>query len=193
LVSGRPQGFLEAWFGKLNMGLHAEHGHWSRAARGNAWVGAGALHQSWRPQISQMLTGIACEVPGSFVEEKTASVAWHYRRAAPEAARFGLQLALSRLAVAASAYPIELLNGAMVLEVRAKGINKGLVVHEVLAGANVAGVLSVGDDTTDQDLFSASPPHALTVAVGDRPLEALHRVPSYREVRSILRVLLHGE
>ena len=127
------------------------------------------------------------------MEEKTASVAWHYRRAAPEAARLGLQLALSRLAVAATIYPIELLNGAMVLEVRENGINKGLVVHEVLAGAHVAGVLSVGDDTTDQDLFRASPPHALTVAVGDRPLEAMHRVSSYREVRSILRVLLDGE
>src|SRR5688572_28453369 len=30
LVSGRPRATMEEWFGALPLGLHAEHGRWSR-------------------------------------------------------------------------------------------------------------------------------------------------------------------
>jgi trehalose 6-phosphate synthase/phosphatase len=42
VVSGRRRDTLERWLGDLPLGLHAEHGYWSRAARGEPWVGTDA-------------------------------------------------------------------------------------------------------------------------------------------------------
>ena len=42
LVSGRDRATLEAWFGHLPIGLHAEHGLWSRDRKEAGWVRAAA-------------------------------------------------------------------------------------------------------------------------------------------------------
>src|SRR5262249_19600056 len=80
LVSGRPREFLDRCFGDLPIGLHAEHGQSSRAPRGGEWTSLVQQAPDWRERVLALLDRVAAHVPGSFVETKAASVAWHYRQ-----------------------------------------------------------------------------------------------------------------
>ena len=83
LVSGRARDELEQWFGHLPVGLHAEHGQWSRAPDG-VWVGAEVPAGTWRERAAEILEDFAARTPGSLVERKRSGLAWHYRMADPE-------------------------------------------------------------------------------------------------------------
>ena len=191
VVSGRPRELLERWFGALPIGLHAEHGYWSRM-QGERWQGrAGIDPSSWLPQVKAILEEYAARTPGALVEEKSAGLAWHYRAADPD---FGAAQAgdlLLHLATLLSNVPAEVITGDRVVEIRPQGVNKGLVVPAVLARAPRGTVVAAfGDDPTDEDLFAALPAGAISVHVGPAPSRAELRLRSVSEARLFLRGLL---
>ena len=190
VVSGRPRETLERWFGAFPIGLHAEHGYWSRPP-GERWHGAGIDPSGWLPQVKAILDEYAARTPGALVEEKSAGLAWHYRAADPE---FGAAQAgdlLLHLATLLSNAPAEVLTGDRVVEVRPQGVNKGRVVPVVLARAPRGTLLAaLGDDRTDEDLFAALPPDSISVHVGPATSRAELRVRNVTEARAFLRGLL---
>ena len=88
-----------------------------------------------------------------------------------------------------------MLPGRRVVEVRARGINKGAYVERLLESGHPEGhlVLAAGDDVTDGDLFRALPERAIAIHVGNaRPrrqtrLEHEYVVDSPRALRQTLR------
>ncbi|RKH14096.1 bifunctional alpha,alpha-trehalose-phosphate synthase (UDP-forming)/trehalose-phosphatase [Corallococcus praedator] len=191
LVSGRPKETLEAWFGELPLGLHAEHGLWSRMRRGQSWQALPGVSFEWKSRVKPVLDAFAGRVTGSFVEEKTASLAWHYRKVDAE---FGaLQARELRLLLFEqfSQEPMHILPGDRVVEVRPRGVNKGRVVPEVLKHeAPDVRVLAMGDDVTDEDLFAAIPKGGLTIHAGNKHTRAAYRTEGPQEVRRLLKALL---
>ncbi|NNB95252.1 bifunctional alpha,alpha-trehalose-phosphate synthase (UDP-forming)/trehalose-phosphatase [Corallococcus exiguus] len=191
IVSGRPRETLDAWFGELPVGLHAEHGLWSRMRRGQPWQALPGVSFEWKPKVKPVLDAFAARVTGSFVEEKTASLAWHYRKVDAE---FGaLQARELRLLLYEkfSQEPMHILPGDRVVEVRPRGVNKGRVVPEVLKQeAPDVRVVALGDDVTDEDLFAAVPPGGITVHAGNKHTCAAYRVEGPPEVRRFLKALL---
>jgi len=193
IVSGRPHDALQRWFGALPISLWAEHGLWHRASGTQTWESAVPLDCAWMARVKPILDRFAANTPGAHVEVKTASMAWHYREAARE---FGsrqaheLRLLLGDLL---SNQPVEVLEGKKVLEVRMRGVGKGLVARRVHAETGDGAVLvAFGDDRTDDELFQALPPGAITVAVGQSPAARFH-VADYRSVRRLLGDLADEE
>ena len=83
--------------------------------------------------------------------------------------------------------PVEVLSGDKVVELRPYGVNNGRVVTAVLAGAPEGTVVAAfGDDRTDEDLFAALPPDALSFHVGVAPSRARLRLASVDDVRALL-------
>jgi len=98
---------------------------------------------------------------------------------------------LLHLATLLSNVPAEVLTGDRVVEIRPQGVNKGQVVPLVLSELPPGGVLAaVGDDRTDEDLFVALPPKAISLHVGPSASRAELRVRNVGEVRTFLRGLL---
>jgi trehalose 6-phosphate synthase/phosphatase len=190
VVSGRKRSTLDRWLGALPVGLHAEHGFWSRPS-GGSWTSAEPGDLRWREPVLAILRDFAERTPGSLVEEKTAGFAWHYRSAEPDyGAEQAKELSLHLGALLSSA-PVELLHGDKVLEVRPNGINKGQVVRAVLeGGAEGALVVALGDDRTDEDLFAALPQGGLAVHVGAAPSQAPLRLSDVRAARDFLTRVL---
>jgi trehalose 6-phosphate synthase/phosphatase len=190
VVSGRRRDTLERWLGELPVGLHAEHGYWSRMP-GGRWHGAVIDPSSWLPQVRTILEEYAARTPGALVEEKSAGLAWHYRAADPE---FGAAQAgdlLLHLATLLSNAPAEVLTGDHVVEIRPQGVNKGQVVAAVVANAPPGTlVTALGDDRTDEDLFAALPHGSISVHVGPAASRAEFRVRNVTEARAFLRGLL---
>ena len=194
VVSGRPRETLEHWLGTLPIALHAEHGFWSRPVGNSEWTAIGELGGSWREPALTILRDITARTPGSLIEVKSAALAWHYRMADREAgARRANELRL-HLSQLLSNQPVEILAGHKVIEIRPYGIHKGRIVPplppERLATTTV---LAIGDDRTDEDLFEALPPEAITVRVGPGPTRARFRLDGVPAVRTLLYSLVEAE
>lgn len=190
LVSGRDRATLEAWLGHLPIGLHAEHGLWSRDRKDAEWVGAATGGLPRRAEILEVLEEFAARVPGALIEQKSAALVWHYRLAEPELAARQTRRLRATLARRLGDAPVDLLPGHQVLEVRLRGIDKGLIARRLTAGLPSGGaVVALGDDRTDEELFGALPPDALTVHVGRSVTRARLRVDSVAEARSLLWAL----
>ncbi len=198
IVSGRTRGTLESWLGELSVHLCAEHGYLARAPGGH-WRKLFDVDLSWMPRVERLLRSVTADVPGTLVERKTCSVAWHYRQAEPEYGAWRareLLVAVERLLAGA---PAETLVGHRVIEVRARGVNKGAYVRELFPNGKRKShfVLAAGDDRTDLDLYNALPGGSIGVHVGrqrvrarDVPPRDQFAVDSPRVVRDLLRELV---
>ncbi|MCP3058384.1 bifunctional alpha,alpha-trehalose-phosphate synthase (UDP-forming)/trehalose-phosphatase [Myxococcus sp. K38C18041901] len=191
VVSGRPKETLEAWFGTLNMGLYAEHGLWSRPKPGDTWKMLEGVSAEWKAAARPVLDEFAARVPGSFVEEKSASLAWHYRQVDPEFGALQSRELRLKLAETFARRPVDVLPGDKVVEVRPHGVHKGRVVEGVLRGLPPGTrAVAIGDDRTDEDLFEAMPEDGLTIHAGNKPTRATYRVSGPEEVRKLLAALV---
>ncbi len=186
VVSGRRRGTLERWFRGLAIGLHAEHGYWSRLPDG-AWVATDVGPTEWREPVLGILRDFAQRTPGSLVEEKTAGYAWHYRAADPEFGSAQARELVLHLSTFLMNVPVEILQGDMVVEVRPHGVHKGRAVQRILAhAAPGALLLAMGDDRTDEDTFAALPEGAIAVHVGPAPSRAPLRIRDVAAARALL-------
>jgi trehalose 6-phosphate synthase/phosphatase len=191
IVSGRSRHSLDRWLGELPLGLHAEHGYWSRMTPEEPWTPMVEVQATWLPDVRRIFEKATEITPGALIEEKTVTLAWHWRMAEPElgASRSKeIVRALERMLSGAAA---EILVGAKVIEVRPRGVTKARAVERILARYDgLPAILAMGDDRTDEDAFRALPPDAVTVVVGYRPLGARLRVGTPREARAFLSSIL---
>jgi trehalose 6-phosphate synthase/phosphatase len=191
IVSGRSRETLERWLGNLPIGLHAEHGYWSRDAPAVAWTAIRDVSVAWKQEVRKILERATTATPGALVEEKTASLAWHYRMAEPELAAARAEELAYQLEAVLKGSPVELLRGDKVIEIRPTGVSKGRIIERVVDGEQTAALLvAMGDDQTDEDLFLALPPDGVAIGVGFRPTSARYRIASPRAARAFLESLL---
>jgi trehalose 6-phosphate synthase/phosphatase len=188
IVSGRLRRDLEAWFGGLPLTLVAEHGVWLRS-RGSDWRMLRNLTADWKGRVRPILQLYVDRLPGALLEEKDFSLAWHYRRADPEQASQRAKELVDDLAGYTRNIDVQVLEGNKVIEIRNSGINKGLAATEWLAGNPADFVLAAGDDWTDEDLFRALPPTALTIRVGLASTAARYYLGGPSAIRRMLREL----
>lgn len=129
--------------------------------------------------------------PGSLVEEKRAGIVWHYRLADTELGRTQAAALERELTGLLDGAPAKIVPGAMIVEVVAGGVDKGRLVPSLVARAPAGSlVVAMGDDQTDEDLFTALPEGALAVHVGPEPSRAPVRLAGVDDVRALLRGLI---
>jgi trehalose 6-phosphate synthase/phosphatase len=198
IVSGRTRKTLESWLGALPVHLCAEHGYFA-CPPGGPWRKLFDVDLSWMPRVERLLRAVAADVPGTLVERKTSSVAWHYRQAEPEYGTWRAREVLVAVEQLLQGVPAEILRGHRVLEVRARGVNKGAYVSALFPNGKQTShfVLAAGDDRTDLDLYGALPPASVAVYVGRRwtrvrgvTLRDQFAVDSPLEVRDLLSELV---
>ncbi len=191
VVSGRDRESLGEWFGRLPITLHAEHGFWSREPEDGEWRPIRQADVTWKESVIPILEEFVRRTPGSLIEDKAASVAWHYRSADVE---MGLLQARELRAVLASSLrhsPLQLLRGNQVIEVRLQDVNKGVVVSRLVGSRKGPFTLvAIGDDLTDEDMFAAMPTDGISIRVGSLPSKATQRLRNLEEVRVLLESLV---
>jgi trehalose 6-phosphate phosphatase len=155
LVSGRTVETLDHLFQPLLMPAVGQHGAEMRLSpHGPLLRHTTSLSPALRSRIHHLAKGDR----HIFVEEKSNSLAVHYRLA-PQHEDF-LKNEVP-LIVAAEAEPdnVEVMFGKAVIDIKPKLFNKGLAVREVMAAAPFAGrrLVFIGDDTTDESVFAILP------------------------------------
>ena len=84
---------------------------------------------------------------------------------------------------------LQVLEGDMVVEVKNADVNKGNAAQKWLDMYDPDFALALGDDWTDEDTFKAMPKDAITIKVGNTSSAANYNVPTFKEVRAILKKL----
>ena len=191
IVSGRPCDTLDDWFAALPVSLWAEHGVHHRPPAGRDWETTADAAVDWTDRIVPLLEEFTASTPGSMLEQKNASFAFHYRLAEHELGEERAHELKTLLEAAIVDQPLEVLEGKKVLEVRLREVTKAVVAHRLLAEAgDPPGILALGDDRTDEELFAALPPYAVTVAVGAETSAASYRIADFRAARALLSTLV---
>ena len=191
LVSGSSRQVMEKRFANLPLHLHAEYGFWSRRPGAAEWSGSEMPPLGWHEQVRPILESFTGRTPGSLIEDKTTSIAWHYRMAEPEFGAFQANELTIHLQHLLSNAPVEILTEDKIVEVRAIGVNKGIVVPDLVGRLRKGGlVVAMGDGRTDEELFAALPKGAIAIHVGLAPSRAELRLRDFEAARELLAGLL---
>ena len=188
VTSGRRREDVDLWLGSLPIWLHAEHGLWSRDARQAKWVRRD-VSAMWLEAAREAINERAASVPGSLVEEKDASIAWHYRKVPVAKGKREAAILTKELEALLGGTTGTVLHGSLVVEAKDTGTDKGLVIREQAAASPGVRMLIVGDDATDEDMFRAAPADAITVHVGTGKTVARMRLIGPDQVRNLLMEL----
>jgi trehalose 6-phosphate synthase/phosphatase len=188
VISGRDKDTLEKWFGGLNVGLVAEHGAWIKE-KGGEWETIEPLTSEWKKEVYPMLEAWVDRTPGSFIEERDFSLAWHYRKASPRLGELRGRELINNLSNITANLHLQLLEGSKVVEVKNTGINKGRAALQWISRREWDFILALGDDWTDEDTFRVLPPTAWSIRVGLGASAARFSLGSPGEAVSLLRNL----
>jgi trehalose 6-phosphate synthase/phosphatase len=192
LLSGRTPDTLATWFGNLPAALWAEHGAWHRPGPEHEWRYLGPPSTGWMQQIRPILEQFTAYTPGALIEQKAASIAWHYRVADPEFARKQARELRVLLEEAVRNQPLEVLEGSKVIEIRYRGVNKANVVERIVRseGASVAGGLRRRSHGRGDVCRAAARAHLDSCRAGAEC--ALFRLSDTSAVRELLHKLAAG-
>ncbi|MFC3559426.1 bifunctional alpha,alpha-trehalose-phosphate synthase (UDP-forming)/trehalose-phosphatase [Pedobacter jamesrossensis] len=192
IISGRRNETLENWFGHLKVDLIAEHGAWQKT-HGDKWNCLPLLTDQWKQEMKAILETYTDRTPGSFIEEKSYSLVWHYRKAEEGLGDLRANEIISHLKILAADKGLQLMPGNKVIEFKNMEVNKGKAALNWLYNKNPDFILALGDDHTDEDIFRALPNDAFTIKVGNHISEAKYYLNDYKEVRKLLWNLVKEE
>ncbi len=191
IISGRDSQTLGNWLGHLPIGLIAEHGAKHRHKQSKWSNEALAESITWKDKIEEIMQHYVVRSPNSFIEKKEFSLAWHYRNADPFLAARRARDLYEELVEYTLQMPLDVLNGHKVIEVRNRGINKGIAAARILEKDTYDFVLCIGDDQTDEDMFKilANRKGAYTIKVGHQASFAQYNLYTPFLVSSLLEML----
>jgi trehalose 6-phosphate phosphatase len=172
VVSGRGFEDLRTRLGDIEGAIFiGEHGN---------DVGEESTTESFVHEMATLVDDLARALPGAFTERKTRSVTFHYRNVDEDTAKPALEMIRTWVEDRPEVAVIE---GKKVVELTIATRTKGDAILE-LAGARP--ILYIGDDTTDETVFSALRPGDVGIKVGEGDTDAEHRVEDVAGVVTIL-------
>jgi trehalose 6-phosphate phosphatase len=154
-ISGRPLADIDRIFEPLKLPAVGGHGAELRPTVDSAVIDQ--LAQPLDPKLKKLLVNVAKLGPGVLIEDKSYSMAIHYRLAP----KLGgdVMRAVAAIAEKYGAHRLELLPGKSVIEIKQRGFDKGTALRQLMTYRRFTGrrPIFVGDDTTDDAAFAVLP------------------------------------
>jgi trehalose 6-phosphate synthase/phosphatase len=188
IISGRDYRELDLWFEKMPLLLSGDHGmryrfmyeHWQSMVEPN---------NEWKPPFKKLLYQFLDQMPGSIIEEKKYSIAFHYRQCEPD------MVAIKRIELMDALHTIkgnsnlDIQLGHKMVEIKDASVNKGQAASLFAARQTYDFILIAGDDVTDETMFKALP-KAVSFKIGEGLTSARHRLYHLQDLTKILEALL---
>ena len=186
LISGRDKNTLGTWWQDTPVELIAEHGVWVRKT-GRDWKLNEKVQNDWMGAVRPVIETFVDRTPGTFIEEKNYSLAWHFRKADPDLGEIRANELSNVLKDLISNHGLSVLDGNKVLEIKSSGVNKGKAANKLLLKEEFDFIFAIGDDWTDEYLFKELPEESVTVKVGLKKTAAIYYLEDTAKVRSLLK------
>ncbi|PPK86650.1 trehalose 6-phosphate synthase/phosphatase [Neolewinella xylanilytica] len=179
--SGRDKATLQKWLGDLDVEMAAEHGVWMK--EGGRWQLNPNVVDGWKPKVRELLENLVARTPGSFIEEKDYSLAWHYRNIDRDLGNKRVREFRDMLTYLIQNQDLQVLEGNKVVEIKNAGVNKGKATQHWVNKEEWDFILGIGDDSTDEDIFRALPDWGVSIKVGPGRTAARYSLTGVTEVR----------
>jgi trehalose 6-phosphate synthase/phosphatase len=209
IVSGRERKTLDKWFGNIpGLCMVAEHGYWFRGGSDVTWkelapTGTDDSVLEWKDTVVPILEQYMEATDGSFIQSKESSFVWHYRDADPDFGAWQAKELIDHLESVLSNDGVDVISGNGTVEVKPKGVHKGLAVERLLGHGDaqqmVDFILAIGDDRSDEDMFAAVDARAqdpllagafvYTSTIGQKPSKAPAYLDDTDDVINLLQTL----
>jgi trehalose 6-phosphate synthase/phosphatase len=185
IISGRDASTLDHWFGNLPVTLVAEHGA-ALKVKNEQWQQLVTASDSWKEQVGRIMQLFVTRCVGSFIEEKTNTLAWHYRNTQVDLGFARSRELINNLSQLIQNTSLQVIDGNKVVEVRMAGFDKGTITLRLLQESHADFVFAIGDDTTDEDMFKVLDDQAYSIKVGGRATSAKYTLRSQQQVLPLL-------
>lgn len=183
VVSGRSMKDLDLFLGsagsELRVGSHGAE--WCRTG-----VDLTPDQKSRLNQVAGVITSIVKDFRGLSCERKPAGVTLHVRVANRRVAEAAIAAAVACCGQLAG---VHVRRGSEVVEFMVVEANKGDAMGRVKHATGATGVLFVGDDLTDEDVFKTLATDDVAIKVGPGSSAARHRVADVTQVAQVLDTL----
>lgn len=190
IITGRAYQDIDGFVGHLPIDIIAEHGAMIR--ENGEWKQLIPDDGKWQHIFFPMMDRFTKTCPGSFIEHKRFSLAYHYRNADAECGFSRSRALINELSRRAPDYGLKITDGNRVVEIKRMDIDKGKGTRYLLESKDYDYILSIGDDKTDEDMFDvlANNKHAFTIKVGVGITSAKYRLDTVQNVIVLLNELL---
>lgn len=151
LVSGRSISDVDRIFMPLRLPTIGGHGvEWRYSSDGATEVQDNGAVPGW---LRQLLQALVAQTPGLTIEDKTHSLAVHYRKVPSAEPLVSSAIAARHNDIIGAGFEIQ--QGKCVIEIKRHGFNKGTAVRNLLAHEPFKGrrPVFIGDDKTDEHVF----------------------------------------
>ena len=186
IITGRDKDTFDNWFGNKDYTLITEHGVWLKEPTVD-WELLERVDNKWFDAIAPILESFTDRTPGSLIERKNYSLAWHFRNVDPELGKNRaneLKITIQQLI---QNHNLEILEGDKVLEIKVSGVNKGKSASKMLIDNQYDFIFAIGDDWTDEYMFKELPETAHTIKVGLKKTVAQYYVDDTDQVHELLK------
>ena len=189
IITGREYKSIDKLIGHLPIDIIAEHG--AMIKENGTWKEQINNVTFWKKEVLLSLNEITSKCPGSFIEEKSFSLAWHYRNSETEAGHTYSRELIRLLDNNIHFSVLKILDGNKVVELLHNGIGKGRSVNNLIAQNTYDCILSIGDDVTDEDMFEVlkDNENSFTIKVGSGNTSAKYRLDAPKNVLQLLELL----
>lgn len=199
LLSGRALDDLLARLGAVPDGVLVVGGHGSEARMPDGTREALADPEAAREVLDEVEADLLARLDaaaGWQVERKPTSLAVHHRRVDEDRAAAALPDVRATLDAATDRGPgFAVLAGKAVLELKVRGVDKGVALGWIADRCGGRRPFVLGDDVTDEDAFAAAlarDGEAVRVAEHGAPTSARHRLRDPSRVVTLLRAVGAG-
>lgn len=144
--------------------------------------------EKWKSHLALALTAKSGGLEGIEIEDKIYSIAVHYRKSRTKKMAKSMILdALSDLTPSA-----RIILGKCVVNIIPTGApHKGIALLELMLKSDTRSALYIGDDDTDEDVFSLADPRLFTIRVGKKNIsQAKFYLKHQAEVNPLLETIL---
>lgn len=168
ILSGRSQESLTQWFGETGVELVAEHGVWIReAAKGHWELREHNIPDEWKTSILPILERFAERTPGAFIEEKSYSLIWNFRKSLPELGSLRSKELIDALQVFLAGTHLSVHLASKMVEIKPVDVNNGkAAAYWLEKGESWDFILAIGDNNSDEEIFAVMPESAWSIKVG---------------------------
>ena len=185
LISGRDRVTFQRWLSDYDFNLITDHGVWLKS-KNKDWKMLEQVKTQWMENIKPILETFVDRTPGTFIEKKRYSLAWHYRKADPELAEIRTMELNTVLTSLISNNDLSVLEGNKVIEIKSSNVNKGRATSRLITAKHYDNIVAIGDDWTDEFTFEALPDNSYTIKVGSKKTKANYYIKDTNAVRELL-------
>lgn len=189
ISTGRDKATVDKWFPK-ELEVYAEHGSLHRF-KGD-WSYLSEVH-GWKEYAREVINYYVERSPGSLLEEKETSLAFHYRNCDETIQNKQAQACVASLLTTFKDFKqLEVHEGKCVVEIKPSGKNKGDLIKLILEEEDYDFIFCAGDDVTDEDMFIEGRLKDVfhSVLVGNRESYAKYKVNTPEDLINFVKELV---